>query len=75
VAQAESQLRPLRSVEARNNQNLAQIEDAKKQIAGLEGLVATKANWLDFLADTQARLAKVGDVWLERIQIVQPPPA
>lgn len=74
VAQTEDQLRPLRSVEARNNQSLNQIEEAKKQIAGLEGLVATKANWLDFLGDTQARLAKVGDVWLERIQIVQPPP-
>lgn len=74
VARTEEQLRPLRSVEARNNQSLAQIEEAKKQIAGLEGLVATKANWLDFLGDTQARLAKVGDVWLERIQIVQPPP-
>ena len=74
VAQTEDHLRPLRSVEARNNQSLTQIEEAKKQIAGLEGLVATKANWLDFLGDTQARLAKVGDVWLERIQIVQPPP-
>jgi type IV pilus assembly protein PilM len=74
VAQTEDQLRPLRSVEARNNQSLAQIEAAKQQIAGLEGLVATKANWLDFLGDTQARLAKVGDVWLERIQLVQPPP-
>jgi type IV pilus assembly protein PilM len=74
VAQAESQLRPLRSLEARNNENVAQIEAAKKQISALEGLVATKANWLDFLADTQARLAKVGDVWLERIQIVPSAP-
>jgi type IV pilus assembly protein PilM len=74
VTQAESQLRPLRSLEARNNENVAQIEAAKKQISALEGLVATKANWLDFLADTQARLAKVGDVWLERIQIVPSAP-
>lgn len=73
VAQAEAQLRPLRSIEARNNDHLAQIEAAKKQIAALNGLVATKANWLEFLADTQARLAKVGDVWLERIQILQAP--
>ena len=73
VAQAEGQLRPLRSIEARNNDHLAQIDAAKKQIAALDGLVATKANWLEFLADTQARLAKVGDVWLERIQILQAP--
>jgi type IV pilus assembly protein PilM len=68
----ESQLRPLRSVEARNNEHLAQIEEARKQVAALQGLVATKANWLDFLSDVQTRLAKVGDVWLERVQIVQP---
>jgi type IV pilus assembly protein PilM len=61
-----------RSVEARNNEHLAQIEEARKQVAALQGLVATKANWLDFLSDVQTRLAKVGDVWLERVQIVQP---
>lgn len=71
----EAQLRPLRSVESRNNDHLAQIEEARKQVAALQGLVATKANWLDFLADVQARLAKVGDVWLERVQLVQPPAA
>ena len=75
VAATEALLRPLRSVEARNNDHLAQIEDARKQVAALEGLVATKANWLDFLGDVQSRLNKVGDVWLERIQIVPPPPA
>jgi type IV pilus assembly protein PilM len=73
LAATDAQLRPLRSVEARNNDHLAQIEEARKQVAALEGLVATKANWLDFLSDVQTRLAKVGDVWLERIQLVQPP--
>jgi type IV pilus assembly protein PilM len=75
VAQVEGQLRPLRSVEARNVDHLAQIEEAKKQIAALEGLVATKGNWLEFLADVQTRLASVGDVWLERIQLLPPPSA
>lgn len=70
LAATEAQLRPLRSVEARNNDHLAQIEEVRKQVAALEGLVATKANWLDFLSDVQARLAKVGDVWLERVQLV-----
>ena len=75
VALVEGQLRPLRSVEARNVDHLAQIEEAKKQIAALEGLVATKGNWLEFLADVQTRLAGVGDVWLERIQLLPPPSA
>ena len=66
---------PQPGVEKGNGAPLAQIEEARKQVAALQGLVATKANWLDFLADVQARLAKVGDVWLERVQLVQPPAA
>ena len=62
----------VRSAETRNTDHLAQIEEAKKQIAALEGLVATKANWINFLGDLQTRLAKVGDVWLEKITIVTP---
>ncbi len=73
IAQIDSQLMPLRSAEARNADHLVQIDEAKKQIAALEGLVATKANWINFLGDLQTRLAKVGDVWLEKITIVQPP--
>jgi type IV pilus assembly protein PilM len=75
IAQTEGQLRPLRSVEARNTEALAQIEEAKKQVAALEGLVATKGNWLEFLADVQTRLGAVGDVWLERVQLLPPPSA
>ncbi len=75
LAATESQLRPLRSVEARNNEHLAQIEEARKQVAALQGLVATKANWLEFLSDVQTRLTKVGDVWLERVQVVPTPAA
>ncbi len=72
ISQADSQLMPLRSVEARNADHLARIEEAKKQIAAIDGLVATKANWINFLGDLQSRLAKVGDVWLEKISIVVP---
>ena len=62
-------------MEARNTEALAQIEEAKKQVAALEGLVATKGNWLEFLADVQTRLGAVGDVWLERVQLLPPPSA
>jgi len=75
IAQTQQQLQPLRSVEARNAANVAQIEEARKQIAALDGLVATKGNWLEFLGDVQTRLGTVGDVWLERIQLVPPPSA
>jgi type IV pilus assembly protein PilM len=73
VAQVESQLMPLRAIQTRNTENLAKIEDAKKQIAALLGAVETKSNWINFFTDIQTRLVKVEDVWLDKLQIVRPP--
>src|SRR6185436_8730071 len=53
--------------------NLRQIEEATKQIAALRGAYATKANWINFLADLQERLVKIEDVWLDKLQVVRPP--
>ena len=74
VSQVESQLMPLRSVEHRNGENLRQIEEAAKQITALRGAYETKANWINFLADLQERLVKIEDVWLDKLQVVRPPP-
>jgi type IV pilus assembly protein PilM len=74
VREYDEQLMPLRSVQNRNEQNLRQIEDAAKQIAALKGAYETKANWVNFFADLQERLVKVEDVWLDRLQVVRPPP-
>lgn len=73
VAQVESQLMPLRAIQTRNTENLARIEDAKKQITALQGAVETKSNWINFFTDLQTRLVKVEDVWLDKLQIVRPP--
>ena len=74
VSQVDSQLMPLRAVEHRNAENLRQIEDAKKQITALRSAYETKANWINFLADLQERLVKIEDVWLDKLQVVRPPP-
>jgi len=74
VAQVEGELMPLRALQTRNTDNLAAIEDAKKQIAALQGAVQTKSNWINFLTDLQTRLVKIEDVWLDKLQIVRPPP-
>jgi type IV pilus assembly protein PilM len=75
VAQVEGQLMPLRGLQTRNGDNLARIEEVKKQIAALQGAVETKSNWINFFTDLQTRLVKVEDVWLDRLQIVRPPPS
>lgn len=69
VREIDSRLMPLRAVQTRNEDNLRQIEDAKKQIAALRGAYDTKTNWIDFFADLQTRLVKVEDVWLDRLSV------
>lgn len=82
IEQVDEQLMPLRALQTRNDDNLRQIEEAKKQIAALQGAYDTKANWINFFTDLQSRLVKIEDVWLDRLQIVRaapgetaPPPA
>ena len=73
VAQVEGQLMPLRALQTRNADNLAKIEETKRQIAALQTAVETKSNWINFFTDLQTRLVKVEDVWLEKLHIVRPP--
>ena len=73
VSQVDGQLMPLRAVQTRNDDNLRQIEAAKKQIAALRGAYETKANWINFFTDLQSRLVKVEDVWLDRLHVVRTP--
>ena len=73
VSRHEGQLMPLRSIQNRNEQNLQQITEATRQIAALRGAYETKSNWVNFFADLQARLAKIEDVWLDRLQVARPP--
>lgn len=72
ISAVDDQLRPLHSIQTRNDDNLRQIEDAKKQIAALQGAYETKANWINFFTDLQNRLVKIEDVWLDRVQVVRP---
>jgi type IV pilus assembly protein PilM len=72
VADVEGQLMPLRALQTRNTDNLAKIEEAKRQIAALQGAVETKSNWINFFTDLQTRLVKIEDVWLDKLAIVRP---
>ncbi|HEY1108719.1 MAG TPA: pilus assembly protein PilM [Opitutaceae bacterium] len=74
ISRVDDQLMPLRSVLNRNEQNTAQIGEAKKQIEALRGAYDTKANWINFFAELQDRLVKIEDVWLDRVQVERPEP-
>ncbi len=73
VRQVDGQLMPLRAIQTRNEENLRQIEEAKKQIAAYRAAYDTKTNWINFLSDLQNRLVKIEDVWLDKLQVVRPP--
>ncbi len=79
IAQVDDQLMPLRAIQTRNEDNLRQIEAAKKQIDALHAAYDTKSNWINFFSDLQTRLVKVEDVWLDRLRVervvAETPPA
>jgi len=73
LQKVDRELMPLRAIAHRNEENVRQIQETSKQITALHGAYETKANWINFFADLQARLLKIEDVWLDRVQVVRPP--
>ncbi len=70
--QVEARLQPLRALKDNDTRNLEKIETLKKEIGAIQGLVESKSNWINFFTDLQARLVKVEDVWLEKLQVLRP---
>lgn len=64
-----------RAIQARNRVNLQQIEEARAQAVAIGALVGTRSNWINFLSDLQGRLGAVGDVWIDRLQMLREAPA
>lgn len=73
VARLDDLLMPLRSMQSRNQQNVAQIEAVTQHVTALRGAYETKANWVNFFTDLQERLGKIEDVWLDKVAVVRPP--
>ena len=71
----ESRLQPLRALKDADTRNLQKIEALKTEITAIQGLVESKSNWINFFTDLQARLVKVEDVWLEKLQVLRPAPS
>jgi len=70
----ESRLQPLRALKDADTRNIQKIETLKTEITAIQGLVESKSNWINFFTDLQARLVKVEDVWLEKLQVLRPAP-
>jgi type IV pilus assembly protein PilM len=70
IAAIDTELMPLHSLQARNEENVRLIEEAKNQIAALRPAYWAKTNWSGFLTDLQGRLAGVEDVWIDQLRMV-----
>jgi len=72
LATLELQATPLRQYSRQIQSTREEIERVRAEIAGIKNLVETKANWITFLTDLQARLSRVEDVWLDRLEVLRP---
>jgi len=72
TAAIERALAPLRERDARNRANLRQLEELRQELVLLQSAYDRRSSWLNLLADLQARLVRVEDVWLERLEVVPP---
>jgi hypothetical protein len=73
VAVLDARMRPMRSLQGRIAGDLERLESINTEIAALRRTAEARTSWLTFLADLQARLATIEDVWLERLVVVPPP--
>lgn len=69
AAAFESRAKPLETLHSQIRKLHSDSEKVTTAIASLEGLVNSRSNWIQFLADTQARLEQVKDVWLESMNL------
>jgi len=63
----------LRQTDARNRENLERLGAIRRRTAALQRLVEAKRCWISFLADLQERLNRIGDAWLEKLDVALPP--
>ena len=70
AAAIEREIAPLRERERRYQAGWIQLDEMGKQITRLQGLVSRRGSWAALLAGLQDRLGGVGDVWLEKLQVV-----
>jgi len=68
----DAQATPLSRYQSEISGTQAEIEEVGQKIAGIKGLVETRSNWITLFSDLQARLIRVEDVWLERLEVLRP---
>lgn len=75
AAELRRELGPLAALEAELAAVQARTAAIVERIRRTEGLVDSRANWINLFADLQDRLVAVEDVWLEELEVLRTPVA
>jgi hypothetical protein len=67
AAELDRRLAPVRWRQARNAEQLRDLEEARGRMAVLERVLGAKEGWRAFLADLQEQLSGIEDVWIDRM--------
>lgn len=61
---------PVQALQDQNARNVAELDRLQEEIRELSDRVKARDAWTGLLADLQDSLVAVGDVWLERLQVL-----
>jgi len=75
AAALRAQLPSLQAIAQQDDANLVRLAATSRQIDATRRVLEARTSWVEFLGDLESRLAGAGDVWLDRLAVVSPPPA
>jgi hypothetical protein len=70
--EADAALSGLRRIDAQNRFDLSRLAETNRRIIALRRLAKARSGWIALLVDLQERFASLQDVWLDRLQLLQP---
>ena len=74
VADLRAQLPSVQAIAQQNDANLGRLAVTSRQIDATRRVLEARSSWIEFLGDLESRLASAGDVWLDRLAVISPPP-
>lgn len=69
ISEVRAATQPLVERAAQIQENSEKAEDLRRAIAGVEGLMDSKTNWIEFFAELQDILYKAEDVWIDGLSV------
>lgn len=69
VASLVREMEPWRAAGRMVEERQRELDACERELAVLRGLGRARTSWVEFLAETEARLAKVGGIWIETMRL------